>query len=188
MKPLSTLPNQAYFSLGLYHLFRWVDQGIAPPRALRVLLDRDPSNDGSMLALDANGNPLGGIRNPCVDVPTAKYTPINTAAEPLIKNPSAYVAANGMQGARSCAGSARIKNRSRKTASGRVLATSVVRLERIQLLERPPFLRGRVPFVVAIDQRANDSELELRRRGRQRLPYLIEGEHHLEIVLEPRFR
>jgi hypothetical protein len=98
-KPLSTFPNQAYFSVGLYHLFRWVDEGISPPRAPRILLDRDTSNDGSMMALDANGNPLGGIRNPYVDVPTAKYTPINTAAEPLIKNPSAYVAANGMQGA-----------------------------------------------------------------------------------------
>jgi hypothetical protein len=99
VKPLSTFPNQAYFSIGLYHLFRWVDQGASPPRAPRILLDRDASNDGSMMALDANGNPLGGIRNPYVDVPTAKYTPINTAAEPLIKNPSAYVAANGMQGA-----------------------------------------------------------------------------------------
>jgi Alpha/beta hydrolase domain len=99
VKPLSTFPNQAYFSIGLYHLLRWVDQGISPPRAPRILLDRDASNDGSMMALDANGNPLGGIRNPYVDVPTAKYTPINTAAEPLIKNPSAYVAANGLPGA-----------------------------------------------------------------------------------------
>jgi hypothetical protein len=98
-KPLSTLPEQAYFSVGLYHLFRWVDLGLAPPRAPRVLLDRDTSNDGSMMALDANGNPLGGIRTPYVDVPTAKYTASNTAAEPLIANPSAYVAANGMQGA-----------------------------------------------------------------------------------------
>ena len=99
VKPLSTFPNQAYFSVGLYHLFRWVDEGVPPPRALRILLDRDTSNDGSMMALDANGNPLGGIRNPYVDVPAAKYAPINTAAEPLIKNPSAYVAANGLQGA-----------------------------------------------------------------------------------------
>ena len=64
-----------------------------------MLLDRDATNDGSTMALDAHGNPLGGIRNPYVDVPTAKYRPINTAAEPLIANPSAYVAANGLQGA-----------------------------------------------------------------------------------------
>ena len=98
-KPLSTVPVQAYFSVGLFHLLRWVDLGVAPPRAPRILLDRDTSNDGSMMALDANGNPLGGIRTPYVDVPTAKYSASNTAAEPLIASPSAYVAANGMQGA-----------------------------------------------------------------------------------------
>jgi len=99
VKPLSTFPVQAYMSLGLYHLLRWVDQGVSPPHASRVLLDRDVTNDGSAMALDAHGNPLGGIRNPYVDVPTAKYRPINTAAEPLIAKPSAYVAANGLQGA-----------------------------------------------------------------------------------------
>ncbi len=98
-KPLSTFPLQAYMSVGLHHLFRWVDQGVSPPHARRVLLDRDASNDGSTMALDAHGNPLGGIRNTYVDVPTAKYAPVNTAAEPLIANPSAYVAANGLQGA-----------------------------------------------------------------------------------------
>ena len=100
VKPLSTVPVQAYFSVGLHHLLRWVDQGIVPPRAPRILLDRDTSNDGSMMALDTNGNPLGGIRTPYVDVPTARYTASNTAADPLIANPSAYVTANGMQGAR----------------------------------------------------------------------------------------
>jgi hypothetical protein len=96
---LSTFPLQAYMSVGLYHLLRWVDQGIAPPRADRILLDRNTDKDGSMMALDERGNGLGGIRNPYVDVPTAKYVAVNTAAEPLISNPSAYVAANGMMGA-----------------------------------------------------------------------------------------
>jgi Alpha/beta hydrolase domain len=98
-KPLSTFLTQAYFSVTLHHLLRWVDEGIAPPRAQRILLDRDESNDGSSMALDAHGNPLGGIRSPYVDVPTAKYAPVNTAAEPLIANPSEYVRANGLQGA-----------------------------------------------------------------------------------------
>jgi hypothetical protein len=98
-KPLSTFPLQAYMSVGLHHLFRWVDQGITPPRAERVLLDRNTDNDASAMALDKQGNPLGGIRNPYVDVPTAKYRPINTAVDPVIANPSAYVAANGLQGA-----------------------------------------------------------------------------------------
>src|SRR5690606_21395720 len=97
--PLSTFPLQAYMAVGLHHLFRWVDEGIVPPRAERILVDRDTYEDGSMMALDAHGNPLGGIRNPYVDVPVAKYAPVNTAREPLIANPSEYVAANGLQGA-----------------------------------------------------------------------------------------
>jgi alpha/beta hydrolase family protein len=98
-KPLSTFLTQAYFSVTLHHLLRWVDEGITPPRAQRILLDRDESNDGSSMALDAHGNPLGGIRSPYVDVPAAKYAPVNTAAEPLIANPSEYVRVNGLQGA-----------------------------------------------------------------------------------------
>ena len=67
-------------SVGLYHLLRWVDQGITPPRADRVLIDRNKANDGSLMVLDEHGNPRGGIRNPYVDVPTVKYTARNTAA------------------------------------------------------------------------------------------------------------
>jgi hypothetical protein len=98
-KPLSTFLTQAYFSVTLHHLLRWVDEGVVPPRAQRVLLDRDASNDGSTMALDKHGNPLGGIRNPYVDVPTAKYAPVNTAADPVIAHPSEYVRVNGLQGA-----------------------------------------------------------------------------------------
>ena len=71
----------------------------APPRAERVLLDRNVANDGSTMLLDEHGNAAGGIRTPYVDVPTAKYVAVNTAAEPLIANPSAYVKANGLMGA-----------------------------------------------------------------------------------------
>jgi hypothetical protein len=98
-KPLSTFLTQAYFSVTLHHLLRWIDEGIAPPRAQRILLDRDESNDGSTMVLDDHGNPRGGIRSPYVDVPTAKYAPVNTAVDPVIANPSEYVRANGLQGA-----------------------------------------------------------------------------------------
>jgi hypothetical protein len=97
--PLSTFPSQAYFSVSLHHLFRWVDQGIVPPRADRVWLDRNVENDGSQMVLDEHGNPIGGIRSPYVDVPTATYTAINTAADPLPEQVSEYVRANGPQGA-----------------------------------------------------------------------------------------
>jgi hypothetical protein len=35
-KPLSTFLTQAYFSVSLHHLLRWVDEGIMPPRAATV--------------------------------------------------------------------------------------------------------------------------------------------------------
>jgi Alpha/beta hydrolase domain len=92
--PLSTFPAQAYMSVGLYHLFRWVDEGIPAPRADRILLDRDAHNDGSQMLLDEHGNGTGGIRNPYVDVPTAKYVAVNTAAEPPIAHPNWWITEN----------------------------------------------------------------------------------------------
>lgn len=80
VNPLSQFPLEAYYSVGLYHLLRWVDQGILPPKADRVLIDRNRNNDGSLMALDERGNAKGGIRNPYVDVPVMKYTARNTAA------------------------------------------------------------------------------------------------------------
>jgi len=80
VNPLSTYPLEAYMSVALYHLLRWVDQGIVPPKADRILIDRNRANDGSLMALDEHGNSRGGIRNPYVDLPIAKYTARNTAA------------------------------------------------------------------------------------------------------------
>jgi hypothetical protein len=101
VKDLSQFPLQAYMSVGLDHLFRWVDEGIAPPRAERIpLTEIGESEDADLvMTLDEHGNPLGGIRNPYVDVPTARYIPVNTAAEPLIASPSAYVQRRGEAGA-----------------------------------------------------------------------------------------
>jgi hypothetical protein len=97
--PLSTLPLQAYYAVGLEHLVRWVDEGVVPPRADRVWLDRNIENDGSQMLLDQHANPQGGIRTPYVDVPTATYKPTNVAADPLPEKVSAYVETNGPRGA-----------------------------------------------------------------------------------------
>jgi hypothetical protein len=75
--PLSNFPIDAYTSVALHHLLQWVDKGIAPPRAPRVIMDMFVENDGSLMQLDENGNPLGGIRNVYVDLPTVKYTMVN---------------------------------------------------------------------------------------------------------------
>ena len=98
-QPLSRFPEQAFMSVALDHLFTWVDQGKVPPRADRILLDRNEYNDGSMMALDELGNARGGIRNTYVDVPTARYTIRPAAATPVVPNASAYIARGGQQAA-----------------------------------------------------------------------------------------
>jgi hypothetical protein len=102
--PLSTFPVQAYMSIALDHLFKWVDAGTVPPRAERILLDRDQSNDGSMMALDEHGNPRGGIRTTYVDVPTAKYVIRPAAITPVISGASAYIATRGQNAANQMCG------------------------------------------------------------------------------------
>ena len=93
--PVSRFPMQAYMSVALNHLFEWVDKGKVPPRAERILLDRNATNDGSLMALDDQGNARGGIRNPYVDVATTKLGVRNEAAVPPIPNPGAWIAARG---------------------------------------------------------------------------------------------
>jgi hypothetical protein len=84
-RPLNRFPHQAFMSVGLHHLVRWVDQGLVPPKAERIWITRV---EGSMMALDEHGNPRGGVRNVYVDVPVSSYAPRNPIAEPRIPNPS----------------------------------------------------------------------------------------------------
>jgi hypothetical protein len=79
---MSMFPLEAYMSVALDHLIRWVDTGTVPPKADRVLIDRNEANDGSLMVLDEVGNARGGIRNPYVDVPTAKIIAGNVGTAP----------------------------------------------------------------------------------------------------------
>jgi hypothetical protein len=90
--PISRFPHAAYMSVALDHLWKWVDRGILPPRASRILVDRDATRDGSLMALDEVGNARGGIRNPYVDVPAKKYGVRNEGASPPIPNAHPFVA------------------------------------------------------------------------------------------------
>ena len=51
-----------------HHAARWVDQGIAPPRAPLI------EADDAKTLLDEFGNARGGLRMPELTVPTAHYT------------------------------------------------------------------------------------------------------------------
>jgi hypothetical protein len=95
---MSQFPEGMGLAAGLDRLIQWVDKGKTPPRAEYVVVDNNTANDGSVLALDANGNPKGGIRNTYVDVPAFRYVSPNEPAEPPIPNPSPAVAGQGPGG------------------------------------------------------------------------------------------
>jgi hypothetical protein len=71
--PVTDFPAGAYTALALNYLIEWIANGKIPPRAPYIEVDRDPSTDGSHLALDEFGNAKGGIRNVWVDVPIATH-------------------------------------------------------------------------------------------------------------------
>jgi hypothetical protein len=80
--PVSDFPWGAMVAMGLRHLVEWVDRGVVPPHAAPLEFDNNTGNDGSRLALDANGNVKGGVRNTYVDVPAAAYGVPNAGATP----------------------------------------------------------------------------------------------------------
>jgi hypothetical protein len=80
-RPLIRFPLQAYMAVALHHLFEWVDTGTPAPRADRIWVTRVAD---AMIAVDQHGNARGGIRNPYVDVPMARYVATNTPANPPI--------------------------------------------------------------------------------------------------------
>lgn len=66
--PLNAGPHHEVLVAALHHLVRWIADGTPPPVAPRIEL---ASEDPPVIARDADGNALGGIRTPLVDVPVA---------------------------------------------------------------------------------------------------------------------
>jgi hypothetical protein len=71
--PVTDFPAGAFTAMGLNHLVDWIARGKTPPHAPPIAVDKDATNDGSLLALDEHGNAKGGVRNVWVDVPIATY-------------------------------------------------------------------------------------------------------------------
>jgi hypothetical protein len=71
--PVTDFQAGAFTALGLNHLIEWIANGKTPPHASPITVDQDTTGDNSPLALDANGNAKGGVRNVWVDVPIATY-------------------------------------------------------------------------------------------------------------------
>jgi len=94
---VSRFPQGMGVSAGLDNLIKWVDKGKVPPRAEYITVDNDKKNDGSVLALDANGNAKGGVRNTYVDVPINRYVTPNELNPKPIANPSPLTAAASVE-------------------------------------------------------------------------------------------
>jgi hypothetical protein len=76
--PLNGGPNTWVLSAALHHLQAWVASGKPPPAAPRIeLANREPLE----LRRDTNGNAIGGVRTPYVDVPVATLTPLGKPAD-----------------------------------------------------------------------------------------------------------
>jgi hypothetical protein len=69
--PINSWAAHYVLDAAVYHLNRWVTKGIVPPVAPRFQIK---TTSPVVFATDANGNALGGIRTPAVDVPVATLT------------------------------------------------------------------------------------------------------------------
>lgn len=65
-------PQWIVLRAALKSLNLWVKDGVEPPKAQPITMNR------AQIARDDDGNALGGIRTPYVDVPIAEYLPQNT--------------------------------------------------------------------------------------------------------------
>lgn len=70
-EPINTGPHHEVVSAALHQLVAWADGGPPPPPGEPIELtdDEEPT-----IARDEDGNALGGVRNPLVDVPVATLT------------------------------------------------------------------------------------------------------------------
>lgn len=81
VKPMNAAPQHHYVAMSaLSHLEAWVRTGRAPPKGPLLDVAMGPP---AALTLDAQGNAVGGIRSPWVDVPTARYSGVGNSGGPL---------------------------------------------------------------------------------------------------------
>lgn len=75
--PINSGPQHFVLNAAVAALVKWVREGVAPPIAPRLELIGDSKGDAPnkpAIARDPNGNALGGVRSPQLDVPIASFT------------------------------------------------------------------------------------------------------------------
>lgn len=71
--PFSNVQNAAFQAL-----IAWIDFGVAPPHGAPIQVDA--TTTPAHIVRDAQGNALGGVRTPFVDVPITTFVPADTVA------------------------------------------------------------------------------------------------------------
>ena len=72
----TTFPLRYFERAALGNLYAWAERGTTPPRAPRI--KTATIGPVSSFSLDADGNVLGGVRSPYLDVPLSKYEGTDT--------------------------------------------------------------------------------------------------------------
>jgi hypothetical protein len=81
--PTGDVAIAPFTSAALHHLKNWVIDGTPPPPSVYIAL-----NGPNDVARDENGNALGGVRIPELEVPTGTYLPYNSGFGPCIFAPT----------------------------------------------------------------------------------------------------
>jgi hypothetical protein len=84
--PINTGPQHEVLQAALHHVVGWAGGGAPPPPGAHLQVVQ-PTGKAATIARDSDGNALGGVRNPLVDVPVAAYTgvpPSGTTTKDLL--------------------------------------------------------------------------------------------------------
>ena len=73
-EPINTGPTHEVLSAALDQFVRWTSGGDPPVKGRRIQLSKQSKDGVPVIARDEQGNALGGVRNPLVDVPVATLT------------------------------------------------------------------------------------------------------------------
>ena len=89
---LTDFPLEYFMNAGFANLDAWARSNIPPPRAQAI--ETDAGSNGSVLEIkrDKNGNAIGGLRTPYMDVPVATYY---TSSEPADEESVPYCVTQG---------------------------------------------------------------------------------------------
>ena len=83
---LDTGPQHEVLQAALHHVVGWAGGGAPPPRGAHLQVV-EPTGKAATNARDSNGNALGGVHDPLVDVPVAAYIgvpPAGTTTDDLL--------------------------------------------------------------------------------------------------------